>query len=291
MPHTAEHVDFPSAGDVTIAGYRWDPQGEPRAIAQIVHGVGEYALRYTPLAEALTARGFVVYAHDHRGHGRTLIDGQVPGTLGVDGWPELVADIGRMAELAHRAYPTLPLVLIAHSLGSFATQQVLPDRSFDFDAVALSGTTAVDLLEPAIDLNVPLDLAAFNAPFEPARTEFDWISRDEAQVDAYITDPLCGFGLDIASGKALFAGARQAADAARVSSIRSDLPIYITVGDQDPVNGQLALVNALVDRYREAGLSDVTLEVWKDARHEVFNETNRDEVFAHMFEWIDRALT
>lgn len=133
-------------------------------------------------------------------------------------------------------------------------------------------------------------LSAFNAPFAPARTDFDWLSRDEAQVDAYVADPRCGFGLDIDGLKAVFAGARPLADPERMAAVRSDLPLYIAVGAADPVNGQLALVHVLVERYRAAGLTDVTLRAYDGARHEIFNETNRDEVFADLLNWLERAL-
>jgi alpha-beta hydrolase superfamily lysophospholipase len=284
-------VDFPSASGITIAAYRWDPATPPRAIAQITHGVGEYALRYTPLIEKLVEAGFVVYAHDHRGHGATVRSGEEPGALGAGGWAQLVADIGRMGKVARTANPSLKLVLIAHSLGSFATQQYLLDHSADVDAVALSGTASIDLLEPALDLDAPMDLAMFNAAFEPARTAFDWLSRDENQVDLYLNDPQCGFGLDIAGGKDMFVSARQLADPERVAGMRPDLPVYLTVGDMDPVNGQLALVQALVDRYDKAGLDDVTLKAYAGARHEVFNETNRDEVVNDLIDWLDEILT
>lgn len=283
-------VDFRSAGGVTIAAYRWDPVGEPRAIAQIAHGVGEHALRYSPLATHLAARGFVVYTHDHRGHGATLLKGQEPGAIGEDGWAELVTDIGRMALVARNANPALELALIAHSLGSYACQQYLLTHSAEFDVVAMSGTAALDMLEPAMDLDAPLDLAMFNAAFEPARTEFDWLSRDENQVDAYIADPLCGFGLNITGTKALFAGGRRTADPALLTAMRSDLPIYVTVGRKDPVNADGALAQLLVDRYRQAGLTNVTLKIWEEARHEVFNETNRYEIFADLFSWLDAEL-
>lgn len=283
-------IDFSSTGDVNVAAYRWDPVGEPRAIAQVVHGVGEYALRYTPLVEALVARGFVVYSHDHRGHGATLVEGHEPGLVGEDGWQEIVADVGRVIQTSRAAHPSLKHVLIAHSLGSYASQQYLLDHSSEVDAFAMTGTAALDLLEPALDLDGPLDLAIFNAGFVPARTDFDWLSRDNAQVDAYISDPLCGFGLDIAGNKALFVGARRLADNAQVSAMRADLPIYVAVGEKDPVNGEVALAHALIDRYVKAGLTDVTLKVWEDARHEIYNETNRDEVFAELFAWIDNRL-
>lgn len=290
MTETTTRVDFPSEGGVTIAAYRWDPDGEPRAIVQLAHGMGEYALRYAPLAERLAAEGYVVYAPDHRGHGDTASSPEAYGVLGETGWADLVDDVGRMSALATDAHPGLPLALVAHSMGSFAAQQYLLDHSGDVSAVVLSGTAAIDLLEPGMDLEQPMDLSAFNAPFQPQRTDFDWLSRDEAQVDAYIADPRCGFGLDVAGGKAMFAAARRVADPARVAAMRRDLPVYVVVGSMDPVNGWLALVNELVRRYEDAGLEDVTLVVYPDARHEVFNETNREEVVAGLVAWLDEKI-
>jgi len=284
-------LSFPSTGDVNIASYRWDPAGAPKAIVQLAHGVGEYAERYAPIAQRLAAEGYVVYAHDHRGHGATLVSGAEPGALGEGGWVELVKDIGRMGEVARANHPGLKLALVAHSLGSFATQQFLLDNSATVDAVALSGTASIDLLEPALDLDAPMDLGMFNAAFQPARTDFDWLSRDEAEVDKYIADPRCGFGLDIPGGKDMFAEARQLADPERLTGMRADLPVYITVGDMDPINGGLALVHALVDRYGKAGIQDVTLKAYEGARHEVFNETNRAEVFDDLVAWLGTALS
>ena len=209
MSTTPTRVDFPSGPDgaVTVAAYRWDPEGQPRGIVQIAHGMGEHALRYAELAAALNADGWVVYAQDHRGHGATLVEGQEPGAIGAEGWTELVADLGRMGDVARAAHPGLPLVLVGHSMGSFASQQHVLDHSRDVDALVLTGTAAIDLLEPALDLDGPIDLSAFNAPFAPARTDFDWLSRDEAQVDAYVADPLCGFGLDTEAGRQMFLAA------------------------------------------------------------------------------------
>jgi alpha-beta hydrolase superfamily lysophospholipase len=282
-------VDFPSEG-VTVAAYRWDPSGEPRAIAQITHGMGEHALRYAPIAAALNERGFVVYAQDHRGHGSTAMSPDQLGQVGKVGWSELVKDIDRLGQLARGAHPSLPLVLIAHSMGSFAAQQYLLDHSTDVDAAVLTGTAVLDLLEPALDLDQPLDLAMFNAPFAPARTDYDWLSRDEEQVDLYLADPACGFGLDTEGGRQMFVAARRMADPDEVAAMRKDLPVYIAVGEMDPVNGQLALVHALVDRYTSAGLTDVTLKTYPGARHEIFNETNRDEVMADLTDWLAQKV-
>src|SRR3712207_5207904 len=284
-----QSLEVRSAHDVPVAVHRWDPAGPARGIVQLTHGMGEHLLRYEPLAADLTGAGFVVIGQDHRGHGATARDGQW-GQLGPGGWEELVRDVGRVSDLVRAELPGLPLVLLGHSMGSFAAQQYVLDHSGELAGLVLTGTTTLDLLEPALDLDGPTDLSAFNAPFAPARTDYDWLSRDEAQVDAYVADPRCGFGLSAADNKQMFVSARQLADPDRLRQLRSDLPVYVAVGDQDPLNGQLALVHALLQRLREAGLDDVTLEVYEGARHEVFNETNRAEVVADLLAWLDRVV-
>jgi alpha-beta hydrolase superfamily lysophospholipase len=288
---TASPVRFsyPARDGLEITAYRWDPPGTPRGVVQLTHGMGEHLLRYADLAAALTGRGYVVYGQDHRGHGATAGSADALGQLGAGGWDELVNDVDLLVSHARTEHPGLPLVLLGHSMGSFAVQQYLLDHSHRVDAAVLTGTAALDLLEPALDLDSQLDLAAFNAPFEPARTDYDWLSRDPAQVDAYVADARCGFGLDVPAVKAMFAAAHPLADPDRLAGVRSDLPVYIAVGDADPVNGQLALVHALVERYRAAGVTDVTLHAYAGARHEVLNETNREEVVADLLAWLDRV--
>jgi len=282
---------YPAKDGTEIIGYRWDPAGQPRGAVQLTHGMGEHVQRYGALARALTGHGLVAYGQDHRGHGGTARSADELGQLGPDGWTQLVGDIDLLVSRIHDEQPGLPLVLLAHSMGSFAVQQYLLDHSDRVDAVVLTGTTALDQLEPALDLDKPIDLAMFNAAFEPARTEFDWLSRDEAIVDAYIADPRCGFGIDTDAAKDMFAGARRMADPGQVAAMRPDLPLYIAAGELDPVNANLALLNVLVGRYRAAGLTDVTLRTYPGARHEILNETNRDEVVASVLDWIDQVLS
>jgi alpha-beta hydrolase superfamily lysophospholipase len=250
--------------------------------------MGEHARRYEHVARALNDAGFVVYAQDHRGHGASADPGAL-GDLGQDSWAGLVDDIGLLSAHIRAEYPGLPLILLGHSMGSFAVQQYLFDHSADADGVVLTGTAAIDLLEGAIDLDQPIDLSVFNAPFAPARTDYDWLSRDEAMVDAYVADPRCGFGIDTAAGRAMFTGARRGADPAQVAAIRAGLPLYIAVGEADPVNGGLALLTPLAERYQAAGLTDVTVRTYPGARHEILNETNRDEIIAELVGWIDRV--
>ncbi|MER7520718.1 alpha/beta hydrolase [Streptomyces sp. NPDC126499] len=285
---------FTSQDGVEIHVHAWQPAGPARGIVQIAHGMGEHAGRYTPLAEHLAGLGYAVYAGDHRGHGLSMHAG--PGHLGADGWNLLVADIAALTRIARERHPGLPVILLGHSMGSFAAQQYLLDHAALVDGVALSGTTAVDrllgaLLDPAGRTEEGGSegggaFAAFNEAFEPARTEADWLSRDEEQVDLYLADPLCGFTAD---GQAM---ADMAAGAGRLTDPRgipADLPLYVMVGDHDPLNGRLALSDLLVSRYRAAGLTDVTYRTYAGARHEVLNETNRDEVVADLTAWIERV--
>ena len=283
-------LSYKSADGTKIVAYRWDPEGPPRAAVQLTHGMGEHARRYDHVAQALNDAGFVVYAQDHRGHGASADPG-MHGNLGQGGWAALVDDIGLLSAKIRADHPDLPLILLGHSMGSFAVQQYLFDHSADADGVVLTGTAAIDLLEGALDLDQPIDLAMFNAPFQPARTDYDWLSRDEAIVDAYVADEWCGFGIDTAAARAMFLGARRGADPAQVAAIRSSLPVYIAVGQSDPVNGGLALLNPLTDRYKAAGLTDVTVRIYPDARHEILNETNRDEIIAELNGWLDRVVS
>jgi alpha-beta hydrolase superfamily lysophospholipase len=285
----ASELSYKSADGTKIAAYRWEPENAaPRAAVQITHGMGEHAQRYEHVAQALNDAGFVVYAQDHRGHGASG-DPAAYGDLGEGGWTGLVTDIGLLSEKIRADHPGLPLILLGHSMGSFAAQQYLLDHSDALDGLVLTGTAAIDLLEPALDLDVPLDLTAFNAPFAPARTDYDWLSRDEAIVDAYIADPACGFGIDPGSAKVMFAESRRLADPAQVAAIRDSLPVYIAVGEADPVNGGLALLTPLTERLEAAGLTDVTVRIYPGARHEILNETNRDEVIAELNGWLDRV--
>src|SRR5258708_11290158 len=189
--------------DTQIAGYRGDPAGQARAALQIAHGMGEPGQRYGHVAKALADASYVVYAQDQRGHGAST-SRDAPGDLGEGGWQALVDDIGLLTAHIRAEQPGLPVVLLGHSMGSFAVQQYLLDRSADVDGAVLTGTAVIDLLEPALDLDQPLDLTVFNAPFQPARTDYDWLSRDDAVVDAYVADPLCGFGIDPQSAKDMF---------------------------------------------------------------------------------------
>ncbi len=287
MDETTFTMTATDGTEVTVD--RYTPAGEPKAIVQIAHGMGEHAARYRRLAEALTDHGYVAYANDHRGHGRTAGSPDRHGDLGAGGWGGLVSDIGELSAMARKEHPGLPLVVLGHSMGSFALQQHLLDHSGDLDAAVLSGTSAIDVIAPGIDPDEEVNLAAFNAPFTPARTDFDWLSRDPDEVDKYLADARCGFGLNPAATAGMLEGLGATADPERLAAIADDLPIYLVSGDDDPLAGGGALIDLVGERYREGGVRDVTVARYAGARHEVFNETNRDEITADLLTWLDRV--
>lgn len=268
---------------VSLAAWRW-PAENPRAIVQIAHGMGEHALRYGPLAARLNAAGYAVYSHDHRGHGATAPDAAALGDFGPGGFEAVVSDLGVIAALAREENPGIPLVLLGHSMGSFAAQYFALDRSGEIDALVLSGSTAVDRFAAAMadPKTASLDTLGDGS----GRTPFDWLSRDDSEVDKYIADPLCGFTARPEGIAGMFAFAGRAASP---SGVRPDLPVLLLAGDQDPLNGRLQLLELLASRYREAGVRDVETQFYPGGRHEMFNETNRAEVIDNLVAWLGRV--
>ena len=259
----------------------------------IAHGMGEHALRYAPLANALTCEGYVVYANDHRGHGQTVRDASQLGDYGPEGWRGLIDDQLQVLEQVGQTHREsgIPILLLGHSMGSMVVQHVLTEASDLIDGAALSGTTAVDVMAAATAQGDPgADLfAAFNQAFEPVRTESDWLSRDPDQVDLYVNDQLCGFSVTEASMTSLMEAGIAYSSEASTDAIRKDLPIYLFAGEADPVGAGGVLVTRVADRYRKAGIGDVELKLYAEARHEVFNETNREEVEADFVTWANRV--
>ncbi|MBP8881440.1 MAG: alpha/beta hydrolase [Dermatophilaceae bacterium] len=278
-----------SADGIELQVYRWAPEGQPRAVVQVQHGLGEHAGRYRRFAEALTGAGYLVYAPDGRGSGRTARGAY--GQWGPDSWPGWVDDVARLTARIRADHPGLPLALFAHSMGSFATQQFLVEQAvaedpMQVDSVVLSGTTDVGGLVPMLDSPEPADLSAFNAGFEH-RTGFEWLSRDPAEVDKYVADEGCGFESEPFRGIPTLL---PATDPQRLAAIRADLPILLVSGDADPLAGGGAAVEVVGQRYRDAGLRDVTVRLYAGARHELLNETNRDEVTADILVFLDRTV-
>ncbi|MCE1178292.1 MAG: alpha/beta hydrolase [Micrococcales bacterium] len=292
-----------------LAMRRWLPDGEPKAVVQVAHGMAEHSERYGRLAERLTDAGYAVYAHDHRGHGPAAQAGTFGHFADSDGWDVAVDDIRSVMATAQGERPGLPFFLLGHSMGSLMARTLVIDGSDGITGLVLSGTAgdpgpiakvgrAIALVEgrvrggrkPSQIMN-KLTFGQFNAAFTPARTDFDWLSRDTAEVDGYIADELCG---QVSSSR-LFAdmldGTQRIAKDENVARVRKDLPILLISGDADPVGGKGGEgVKGVLAQYQKAGVEDVSMWLYPGARHELFNETNRDEVVDDLIGWLDSHL-
>ena len=301
MPET---LFFTDADGVDVAYYRWNPDGAPRGVVLIAHGASEHGARYNRFASFLAAKGFAVFAQDHRGHGNTGKSTGV-GIAGPNGWNGVIADQHELNVLARASVPDVPVVLFAHSMGSMMAQRYIQLYGDEIDGVVLSGSTGdmgdlagtlelIDAIAKDAGADAPAPtFATFNEPFAPARTDFDWLSRDPAEVDKYIADPFCGDSNPLSLGyvRGLMSTLKDAWDPANESQLRKDLPVLFITGELDPVSQQASTVHLLEQRYRDHGLKDVTARYYPEARHELLNETNRDDVQADVLGWIERVTS
>ena len=273
-----EDFSFNSEDGLEIAYYRWRaPARAVRQLCRLRTAWESHSFRYAHVAEFLNQAGFHVYANDHRGHGQSVKGRESLGDFGAAGWNGLVADMATLTRLARTREGGLPVILLGHSMGSFAAQQYVIDNSALIAGLVLSGSAAVDKL--SIDPSQEADLTAFNRGFEPARTQHDWLSRDPAAVDAYEADPLCGFGINKQAMVTMVASAMRLIDPAALAQIRKDIPIYIFAGDKDPINHDLEWIKPLAERYRAAGITNVTREILSGgpARDAERNESRRSD--------------
>lgn len=281
-----------AAGDgAAIPVHRWLPNGTPRAVVQIAHGWGEYGLRYLEIGETLASSGFAVYINDHRGHGMASKSLSQLGDFDDVGFIGLVSDMRDVTDLALSEHPGTPIVLLGHSMGSYAVQLYLLDHSHVLSAAALSGGSALDLRIGKLG-RLAWYSANNNNAFEPSRTAFDWLCRDKRVVDAYLDDPLCAFVPTPASQNSIIGVVPRLSDVGAMAAIRPSLPVHLFTGEHDPVNGFLEYFTPLVNRYRQGGLRQVSSYIFEGARHETLRETNKQEVFGRLIDWLgDAAMT
>lgn len=288
--------------DVEIFYRRWLPEsGEPRSVLLVLHGMSEHSGRYARFAEALVDDGHAVYALDHRGFGRTsAVTGM--GKTGPGGFDGVLGSIRSLQETATAEFPGLPVIVFGHSMGSMFTQAYV-QRHHDLAGFILSGSaaptpelgelvTGVEAIVEAGAGDEPLDaLGSFNEGFAPARTDYDWLSRDDDEVDKYVADPMCGDGNPVTAGflAGMLGLLQDAGVADAIASIPSGTPALLVTGEADPVSNGGEAVRVLEQQYRDAGL-DVTAYYYPEARHELLNEVNRDEVTADILRWIDELV-
>lgn len=306
---TDRHYSIRAIDEHRIVIHHWEPAGDVRAALLVSHGMAEHGARYAPLGEYLAARGIAVHAVDHRGHG---LSAHRPEDLGHfadrDGWRCVVSDLQVALNHLRIAHPGVPVFLLGHSMGSFIAQALAMEHGKSLAGLALSGSNfgapltyragrVVARLERLRQgkrgksaLLEYLSFGAFNKAFTPARTAYDWLSRDNREVDTYINDPRCGFRVSNQLWIDLLGGLVGISSTRALARIPHGLPVYIFGGDQDPVGQHGKGLPRLAAKMREAGLGFVTLRLYPGGRHEMLNESNRAEVFTHLAQWLDRYI-
>lgn len=287
-PNSHHEFRFTSKDGLQIACARWQSRGPARGVVQIAHGLGEHSGRYAETIAVLQDAGLTVYANDHRGHGRTAASPEHFGDFGEGGFDLLVDDMFQLTLIAKEENPEKPFILLGHSMGSFAAQQYILDYSDSLNGLVLSGSGVLDGIRK---LALSQGGNFLNARFEPARTPFDWLSRDTLVVDAFISDPLCFPALQPASAQSFLAASGRLADSRSLSKMRPDLPMYLFSGSDDPVGQQLEGVHILIKRYHKAGVRNISRDFYEGGRHEMLNELNRGEVRTNLLVWVSTLLT
>ncbi len=302
---------FNGRDNTKISAYSWRPntdQSTWKGIIQIAHGMAEHALRYGRFAKALNDAGYAVYAHDHRGHGKTIPIVTSQNEQGFfaekDGWALVVDDTFILNQKIKADHPTLPITLFAHSMGTFISQQYVAEHGDTLAGLILSASIDnagflrnIGLIIAKIErlrigargqsklLNT-MSFGDFNKPFKPNRTEFDWLSRDNTEVDKYINDPLCGFIVTTQLWIDLLQGLGVMAQPSTRARVPKSLPILLITGGDDPVTQNGKTIDALKQAYEKAGVKNVSSKKYAAGRHESLNETNRDEVTADIIDWL-----
>lgn len=301
---------FPSAdGKTAIHAVEWLPEGKPRAVLQISHGVAEYILRYEPFAEYLTERGFAVVGHDHLGHGCSVAPGAARLYFGGKGsWDWVVDDIYTRRNLAGKQFPGIPYFLLGHSMGSFLARTYLIRYPGTVDAAVLMGTgqmspaviaagkriASIEARKVGEDHSSPLvEKLAFdnyNKIFAPNRTGFDWLSVSEENVDRYTQDPLCGESPTIGLFREMLSGLAFIARPENLKKMNANTPILFISGAMDPVGDCGKGVQRAYRSFQKAGVRHVSIQLYPELRHEIMNEDCRETVYEDLYQWLSAQI-
>lgn len=297
---------YPSCGQGMIHGCRWEPEGQPKAVLQIVHGIAEHAARYDEFASFMASQGFLVVAEDHMGHGGSIGDNGIPGYF-EGGWFKAVADCHRLLSYTRMEQPDIPYILLGHSMGSFLVRTMLMKYpKCGISAAIVSGTawmhrgvintglaaatlvckTRGDKCHDKM-LNKMM-FGSYNRRIERKRTTYDWLTRDNACVDAYIADPLCGFTVTAGLMRDMLTGLRTIQEPENLSKMKKDLPVLFISGSDDPVGGYGEGVTKAWKEFTKAGMERTDIRLYPLCRHELLNETNKEEVYDFILQWLQK---
>lgn len=282
----------------------WDEVENPIGLVQIFHGMAEHSGRYDDFANFLNSKGFIVYANDHRGHGLSIGENKVLAYVGEDGFNNIVEDERIISEIIKEKYRDLPLYIFSHSFGSFLGQEFIIRYSNEIDGIILSGSAKQDSIEikaarllaslqnSILDSSKPANLldklsfGSYNDKVENIKTKFDWLSRDEKEVDKYIADELSGYISPINFYYNLFHGFKDLYKRDRLSKISKKLPILIISGDMDPVGKYGSSVKKLYATYENLNMENLSSKLYPGGRHELLKEINKSEVYDFIYKWI-----
>lgn len=303
------HFHYPSARDgCSIHALEWAPEGPPRGIVHLVHGISEHIGRYDETARFLAEHGFLVCGEDHLGHGRTVTDGSYGFFAPENGWTLAARDVRALRKLEGARHPNLPYFLLGHSMGSFLTRTYLILWPGTVSGAVLMGTGQEPAPLVALGKRISalecrrlgprgvsplvhtLSLSAYNRRFRPSRTPSDWLSRDPAEVDAFLADPLCQSRPTVSLFRDMMGGLQLIARRDQLARMDPSVPVCFLSGQEDPVGGMGRGVEQVVRMFQDAGCRDLSLHLYPGARHELFHEQNRREVWADLLDWLEDRL-
>lgn len=309
MPSFTDFTFRSSTARNTIHARKCIPDSAPRAIVQIVHGIAEHINRYDDFMSYLAENGILAVGDDHLGHGQSVTEADDLGFFNdKDGWDYVVMDEERLHDLMVEEHPNIPYIFFGHSMGSFITRTLIIKHPEMYDAAIISGTghqgkalvygggimaNALVALKGARSDGKALNDVAFGtylSHIENPRTPFDWLSRDEAAVDKYIADPMCGFICKASLYRDMMGGVKFVTSQKNINKMKKTKPIYFMSGKEDPVGDYGVGVEKAYKAFCHAGLRDVQMRLYPGGRHEMLNETNRTEVYKDILDWINEKI-
>lgn len=303
----SEEFSYPSRDGMTrIHGVSWKPKGEVKAVLQICHGMVEYIERYDEFASFLSDRGYYVTGHDHLGHGQSIKSEEEYGYFHeTKGNEYVIGDIHKLREITMEKYPSVPYFMLGHSMGSFLLRQYLTMYGRGLAGAIIMGTgykgpfilgagrlvcrtiAGVKGWKHRSNFVNNLGMGGFNKQFEPSESTKDWVTSDTKMREAYERDPLCSFTFTVNGYYHMFTGMKVLTKKESMDRIPRKLPVYFVAGEQDPVGNCGKDVKKVYRKYIDAGMNDVSIRLYKDDRHEILNETDREDVYRDIFNWLE----